>query len=86
MPAAAQAADLHAPHGARLDWLPSDEWVMSAWSPRDEARLYEKLVHTDRAEVDAWLDDHRTLGQLAAPPRLDLGSASWPTRSSRARA
>jgi hypothetical protein len=64
VPAAAQAADSHAPHGARLDWLPRDEWVMSAWLPYDEARLYE-LVHSDRAEVDAWLDDHRTLGQLA---------------------
>ena len=64
LPAAAQAADSHAPHGARLDWLPSDEWVMSGWLPYDEARLYD-LVHTDRAEVDAWLDDHRTLGQLA---------------------
>ena len=64
VPAAAQAADSHAPHGARLDWLPSDEWVMSGWLPYDKARLYE-LVHTDRAEVDAWLDDHRTLGQLA---------------------
>jgi hypothetical protein len=38
--------------------------VGSAWLPYDEARLYE-LVHTDRAEVDAWLDDHRTLGELA---------------------
>jgi hypothetical protein len=64
LPTAASAADSHAPHGARLDWLPSDEWVMSAWLPYDEARLYA-LVHTDRAEVDAWLDDHRTLGQLA---------------------
>jgi hypothetical protein len=64
LPAVAQAADSHAPHGARLDWLPSDEWVMNSWLPYDEARLYA-LVHTDRAEVDAWLDDHRTLGQLA---------------------
>jgi hypothetical protein len=64
VPAAAQAADSHAPHGARLDWLPRDEWVMSGWLPYDEARLYD-LLHTDRAEVDAWLDDHRTLGQLA---------------------
>jgi hypothetical protein len=64
LPAAASAADSHAPHGARLDWLPSDEWVMSSWLPYDEARLYA-LVHTDRNEVDAWLDDHRTLGQLA---------------------
>jgi hypothetical protein len=64
VPAAAQAADSHAPHGARLDWLPRDEWVMSGWLPYDEARLYE-LVYTDRAEVDAWLNDHRTLGQLA---------------------
>jgi hypothetical protein len=64
IPAAASAADSHAPKGARLDWLPSDEWVMSSWLPYDEARLYE-LVHTDRAEVDAWLDDHRTLGELA---------------------
>jgi hypothetical protein len=64
VPAAAQAADSHAPHGARLDWLPRDEWVMSAWLPYDEARLYT-LLHSDRAQVDAWLDDHRTLGQLA---------------------
>jgi hypothetical protein len=64
VPAAAQAADSHAPKGARLDWLPSDEWVMSSWLPYDEARLYA-LLDTDRAEVDAWLDDHRTLGQLA---------------------
>jgi signal transduction histidine kinase len=64
VPAAAHAADSHAPHGARLDWLPRDEWVMSGWLPYDEARLYD-LVHSDRAEVDAWLDDHRTLGQLA---------------------
>jgi hypothetical protein len=64
VPAAAQAADSHAPHGARLDWLPSDEWVMSGWLPYDEARLYD-LIHSDRAEVDGWLDDHRTIGQLA---------------------
>jgi hypothetical protein len=64
VPAAVQAADTHAPKGARLDWLPSDEWVMSAWLPYDEARLYT-LLHTDRAKVDVWLDDHRTLGQLA---------------------
>ena len=37
---------------------------MSGWLPYDEARLYD-LVHSHRAEVDAWLDDHRTLGQLA---------------------
>jgi hypothetical protein len=64
VPPAARAADSHAPHGARLDWLPSDEWVMSSWLPYDEARLYA-LLDTDRAQVDAWLDDHRTLGQLA---------------------
>ncbi len=64
IPAAASAADSHAPKGARLDWLPNDEWVMSSWLPYDEARLYA-LVHTDRAEVDGWLDDHRALGQLA---------------------
>jgi hypothetical protein len=64
IPAAASAADSHAPHGARLDWLPGDEWVMSSWLPYDEARLYA-LLDTDRAEVDAWLDDHRSLGELA---------------------
>jgi hypothetical protein len=64
VPSAASAADSHAPHGARLDWLPSDEWVMSSWLPYDEARLYA-LLDTNRAQVDAWLDDHRTLGQLA---------------------
>ena len=46
VPAAAQAADSHAPHGARLDWLPSDEWVMCAWLPYDEARLYELSTPT----------------------------------------
>ena len=77
VPAAAQAADSHAPHGARLDWLPSDEWVMSAWLPYDEARLYA-LVHTDRAEVDAWLDDHRTLRPARAQARLDLAAQAGP--------
>jgi len=64
VPSAARATDSHAPHGARLDWLPSSEWVMSSWLPYDEARLYA-LLDTNRAQVDAWLDDHRTLGQLA---------------------
>src|SRR4051794_28701835 len=64
LPARALAADSHAPKAARGDWLPGDEWVMSSWLPYDEARLYA-LTHTDRAEVDAWLDDHRSLGALA---------------------
>ena len=62
--AAAGAADTHAPKGARLDWLPSDEWVMSAWMPFDEARL-DAVVHTDHDHLVTWLDDHRTLLQLA---------------------
>jgi hypothetical protein len=61
----AGAADTHAPKGARLDWLPSDEWVMSAWLPFDEARL-DAVVGTDHDELAGWLDDHRTLAQLAA--------------------
>jgi hypothetical protein len=87
VPAAAQAADSHAPHGARLDWLPSDEWVMSAWLPYDEARLHA-LLHTDRAQVDAWLDDHRTLGQLRRSTRgstTTAHSASWPAGAAGAR-
>src|SRR3954467_13398910 len=64
LPITARAADSHAPKGARGDWLPRDEWVMSSWLPYDEARLYA-LLDTDRAEVDAWLDDHRSLGALA---------------------
>src|SRR4051795_4366928 len=64
VPAAAHAADSHAPHGARGDWLPSDEWVMSQWLPYDEATL-DHLLRTDRDELAAWLDDRRTLGQLA---------------------
>jgi hypothetical protein len=64
LPARALAADSHAPKGARGDWLPRDEWVMSSWLPYDEARLYA-LLDTDRAEVDGWLDDHRSLGDLA---------------------
>jgi hypothetical protein len=64
-PGVAQAADSHAPTGARGDWLPRSEWVMSSWLPFDEARLYG-LLDTDRAEVARWLDDRRTLGQFAA--------------------
>lgn len=64
LPSAAGAADSHAPRGARLDWLPTDEWVMSAWLPFDEARL-DAVARTDHAELRTWLDDHRTLLQLA---------------------
>jgi hypothetical protein len=64
LPVRALAADSHAPKGARGDWLPGDEWVMSSWLPYDEARFYA-LTGTDRATVDAWLDDHRSLGALA---------------------
>jgi hypothetical protein len=60
----AGAADTHAPKGARLDWLPGDEWVMSAWMPFDEARL-DAVAHTDHDQLVTWLDDHRTLLQLA---------------------
>lgn len=62
--ATAGAADTHAPKGARLDWLPTDAWVMSAWLPFDEDRL-DVVVKTDRDELGTWLDDHRTLLQLA---------------------
>jgi hypothetical protein len=65
LPTVAQAADSHAPKGARGDWLPRSEWVMSSWAPFDEARLYA-LLHADRSEVAGWLNDHRTLGQFAA--------------------
>lgn len=57
--------DSHAPAGARGDWLPSDEWVMSGWLPYDEGRL-EALLHVTRDDLDGWLDDRRSLGQLAA--------------------
>lgn len=60
----AQAADSHAPKGARGDWLPRSEWVMSSWLPFDEARLYD-VLDTDRAEMADWLNDRRTLGQFA---------------------
>jgi hypothetical protein len=61
---AAAAADSHAPRGARLDWLPTDEWVMSGWMPFDQARL-DRVVKTDHDELVTWLDDHRTLLALA---------------------
>src|SRR3954468_12262133 len=64
VPAAAHAADSHAPHGARGDWLPADECVMSQWLPYDEATL-DHLLQTNRDELASWLDDHRTLGALA---------------------
>ncbi|HEY1538280.1 MAG TPA: hypothetical protein VGF63_02700 [Solirubrobacteraceae bacterium] len=63
--ATAMAADSHAPKGARGDWLPSSEWVMSDWMPFDEARLYDVLA-TNRTELMNWLNDKRTLGQFAA--------------------
>ncbi|MCW2985579.1 MAG: hypothetical protein JWR63_3149 [Conexibacter sp.] len=66
----AGAADSHAPKGARLDWLPADEWVMSAWMPFDEARL-DATLRTDHAELLTWLDDHRTLLQLARRHGVD---------------
>jgi hypothetical protein len=64
VPVAAQATDSHAPRGARGDWLPADEWAMSQWLPYDEATL-NHLLHTNRDELASWLDDRRTLGQLA---------------------
>jgi hypothetical protein len=64
LPAVAHATDSHAPRGARGDWLTADEWVMSQWLPYDEATLH-RVLRTDRAELAAWLDDRRTLGQLA---------------------
>ena len=64
IPVAAQATDSHAPKGARGDWLPADGWAMSQWLPYDEATL-DHLLHTNRGELAAWLDDRRTLGQLA---------------------
>jgi hypothetical protein len=70
-PAAASAADSHAPKGARGDWLPRSEWVMSSWLPFDEARLYD-VLGTDRAQLATWLNDRRTLGAFAA----DHGHAS----------
>jgi hypothetical protein len=71
----AGAADSHAPHGARLDWLPTDEWVMSAWMPFDEARL-DAVVRTDHAALATWLDDHRTLLALAHAHGVDGSAAS----------
>ncbi len=64
-PAVASAADTHAPPGARADWLPPSEWVMSSWLPFDEARLHA-VLGTDRAELSGWLNDRRTLGAFAA--------------------
>ena len=60
----AGATDSHAPPGARPDWLPASEWVMSSWLPFDETRL-ERLVRTRRTELYHWLDDRRSLGALA---------------------
>jgi hypothetical protein len=65
VPGSAAAADTHAPRGARGDWLPPSEWVMSGWLPFDEARLYD-VLGTSRAELARWLDDRRTLAQFAA--------------------
>jgi len=61
----ASAADSHAPAGARDDWLPNSTWVMSSWLPYDEARL-ERLLGSSREELSHWLDDRRSLAELAA--------------------
>jgi hypothetical protein len=60
----AGAADTNAPKDARLDWLPTDTWVMSGWMPFDESRM-NTVVKTDHDELVSWLDDHRTLMALA---------------------
>lgn len=70
VPVAAHATDSHAPKGARGDWLPADEWAMSQWLPYDEATL-DHLLQTNRDELAAWLDDRRTLGQLARKRGFD---------------
>src|SRR3954466_2322599 len=71
VPATAHPTDSHAPRGARGDWLPAEEWVMSQWLPYDEATL-DHLLRTDRDELASWLDDQRTLGALA--PNRGFGS------------
>jgi hypothetical protein len=98
-PGAALAADSHAPTGARGDWLPTSEWVMSSWLPFDEARL-DALLHTNRTQLATWLNDKRSLGAFAAKrghtnrrkladalvaPRLATASAAM-KRTLRARA
>ncbi len=61
----AGAADHQRAQGrARLDWLPTDTWVMSGWMPFDEARM-NTLLKTNHDELVSWLDDHRTLMALA---------------------
>src|SRR5690349_20504224 len=62
--ATANAADAHAPKGARADWLPSDTWVMSSWLPFDEDRLYA-TIHTTRDDLRVLLDDRRSIEQVA---------------------
>lgn len=57
------ATDSHAPKGARPDWLPNSEWVMSSWLPYDETRL-DALLQTNRTELSHWLDDRRSLAAL----------------------
>jgi hypothetical protein len=71
----AGAADTNAPKGARLDWLPTDTWVMSGWMPFDESRL-DAVLKTDHDELVSWLNDRRTLLALARKHGVG-GSATW---------
>jgi hypothetical protein len=48
---------------------------MSGWLPFDEARM-DAVLHTDHDELVAWLDDHRTLAQLARRHGVDGGVAA----------
>ena len=81
LPAAAQAADSHAPKGARGDWLPRSEWVMSSWTPFDEARLYA-LLRTDRRRSRAGSTTAARSGS-SPPSTASATRAPWPTASSR---
>ena len=74
----AEATDSHAPNGARADWLPDAEWVMSDWLPYDETRL-DALLHTSRTELSHWLDDRRSLAALAR-------TRGWPSTTKLTRA
>jgi hypothetical protein len=60
------APDAPDPHGPRRDprRRGGDRQPRAEGRPYDEATL-DHLLHTNRDELAAWLDDRRTLGQLA---------------------
>jgi hypothetical protein len=62
--APASARDSDAPPGAADTWLPSEQWVLEAWLPYDEADLFRALG-VNRRELGVLTAGDRTIASVA---------------------